>query len=92
MESEVIASIVTSGVSLVIAFVSWLTSFLYKRSSTRKIEAAVSDNISERLDEAFIECPDCHSTHKLTELEVSFPPVSNTIVSIQEVLKNGEKK
>lgn len=93
MESEVIASIVTSGVSLIIAFISWLTSFLYKRSANKKIEAAVSDNLSERLDTAFIECPDCHHAHKLQDLEISFPPVAqNTVVSFSEVLKNGEKK
>lgn len=93
MSPEVIGSLVTSGVSLVIAFVSWLTSYFYKRKSSSELQKAVTDSVEERLDNAFVECPTCHAQHSLDSLEISFPPVSSVSkISVKEVVNNGKEK
>ena len=93
MEPEVIGSIVTSGVSLVIAFFSWLTSFLYKRKSSAELQKAVSDNISERMDEAYIVCPNCSSKVSVDDCELYFPVVqADSKVALKEVVNNGKAK
>ena len=93
MEAELIGSLVSSGVSLVIAFFSLLISYFYKRKSASELQNAVNESVEERLENAYIECPHCHAQNSIDSLEISFPPVSTVSkISVKEVVNNGEKK
>lgn len=91
MESEVLASIITSGVSVIIALFSAISSFLYKRSAKNNAAAAVANEINERIDSAYVVCPTCGAETSIDDISISFPPVfTGSKINIKEVLKNGK--
>ena len=91
MESEILFSLITSGMSVLIALFSAISSFLFRRSAKHNAEAAVTNEINERIESAYVECPACGAKTSIDNVSISFPPViPDSKINIKEVLKNGK--
>lgn len=102
IEPEVLASIITSGVSLVLAAIAALTAYFRARKAKHEVQEIVyqNDAIDEKLEaleksRAYVVCPDCGSKIAANDLEVQYTEPSNEesiLKLLKEVSKNGAQK
>ena len=98
IEPEVLASIITSGVSLVVAAVAALTAYFRARKAKHEKDeiAYQNDAIDDKLEaleksRSYVVCPDCGSEIPAADLEVMYHTASDE-ESILRVLKAIKKE
>lgn len=102
LEPEVLAAVITSGVSLVLAAFAALTAYFRSRKAKHEAEEAAyqNDAIDEKLEaleksRAYVVCPHCHNEIPAGSLEVLHTPPTNdecVLRMLKEVQYGAQKK
>ena len=100
-EPEVLAAIITSGVSLVLAAIAALTAYFRSRRAKHEAEevAYQNDALDERLEaleksRSYVVCPHCGNEIPAMDLEVLYhdPTDQETLLKIVKEVQNGTSK
>lgn len=100
-EPEVLAAIITSGVSLVLAAIAALTAYFRSRKAKHEAEevAYQNDALDERLEaleksRSYVVCPHCGNEVPAMDLEVMYhdPTDQETLLKIVKEVQHGAQK
>lgn len=100
-EPEVLAAVITSGVSLVLAAIAALTAYFRSRKAKHEAEeiSYQNDALDERLEaleksRSYVVCPHCNNEIPALDLEVLYhdPTDQETLLKIVKEVQNGTSK
>lgn len=100
-EPEVLAAVITSGVSLVLAAIAALTAYFRSRKAKHEAEeiSYQNDALDERLEaleksRSYVVCPHCNNEIPAMDLEVLYhdPTDQETFLKIVKEVQHGAQK
>ena len=100
-EPEVLAAVITSGVSLVLAAIAALTAYFRSRKAKHEAEeiSYQNDALDERLEaleksRSYVVCPHCGNEIPAMDLEVLYhdPTDQETLLKIVKEVQHGAQK